>query len=327
MIYLTGILIVLLIFTNAVTDAPNAISTVVGTRVLSFRKAAYISAVFNFIGIICMCFINFSVANNMATLINFNNTSNGIISIFSSIVSTVLFALIALKFGIPTSETHSLVAGLAGASIALGNYGGINLNEWLKILIGLIWSIICTYIICKFFNVLLRKNLSRIENKNIKLFQLFSCLILSFMHGAQDGLKFIGIFVIYFSGLKNVSISCNINPINIIWIILFVASIMSIGVGIGGRSIVENIGNNITKLSNTDAVITDITTGVTLLLASIFGIPVSTSHCKTISIISVGKKINISKVKNILKAWIITFPVCFIISYIIAKFYNIFFIY
>ena len=128
MIYITGFLIIGLIFTNAITDAPNAISTLVGTNVMSFRKSAYISAIFNFIGIFTMCFLNFSVAQNMVNLISFENENDGIISIFASIISTILFSLIALKYGIPTSETHSLVAGLAGAGVALNNWNKINVR-------------------------------------------------------------------------------------------------------------------------------------------------------------------------------------------------------
>lgn len=319
MIYFTGFLIIILIFTNAVTDAPNAISTVVGTRVLSFRKAAYISAVFNFIGIVCMCFINFSVAKNMANLVSFENEKDGVISILASILSTIIFAIIALKYGIPTSETHSLIAGLAGASIALENFDSINLNEWKKVLVGLFWSILGTYIICKIISKFLRKYLDKIKNSKIKLFQFWSCLILSFMHGAQDGLKFIGLFIIYFASIKNQTIPQVLDIRDYFWIIIFVSSIMSIGVGIGGRSIVENIGSNLTKLSNIDAIITDISTGITLFIASFWGIPVSTSHCKTVSIISVGKKINIRNVGKIIRAWVITFPVCFLISFFIVK--------
>jgi len=128
MIYITGFLIIGLIFTNAITDAPNAISTLVGTNVVSFRKSAYISAIFNFIGIIVMCFLNFSVAQNMVNLIDFHNKEDGVISIFASIISTIIFSLVALKFGIPTSETHSLVAGLAGAGVALENLDKINMR-------------------------------------------------------------------------------------------------------------------------------------------------------------------------------------------------------
>lgn len=319
MIYFTGIIIILLIFTNAITDAPNAISTVVGTNVISFRKAAYISAVFNLIGIIVMCFINFSVAQNIATIINFDNGKEGIISLLSAMISVIIFSLVAMKFGIPTSETHGLIAGLTGSCIAIGNLSNINLEEWSKVFWGLLWSIVGTYIMCKLFDIMLRSFLSNIKKKNIEKFQLLSCCSLSFMHGAQDGLKFIGVLIIYICAIKNIDISSCLSINQNFWIIIFVSSIMSIGVGFGGRSIVENVGKNISKLSNVDAILTDITTSVSLFIASIFGVPVSTTHSKTVSIIAVGKNLNPKPVFEIVKAWFITFPVCMAISFLIAK--------
>jgi len=265
-----------------------------------------------------MCFINFSVTKNMVNLIGFNG-NDGVISVFSSIISTIIFSLVALKYGIPTSETHSLIAGLAGSGIALNNMKNINSDEWIKVLIGLTWSIICTIFFCKIVNYIFRNKLRNLNESIHKNMQVFSCVILSFMHGAQDGLKFIGIFIIYFCSINNNAISENLKSQEYIWIIIFVSSIMSIGVGIGGKNIVNNIGFNLTKLTNVDAIITDITTGCTLLLASLLGIPVSTSHCKTVSIVAIGKKVNYSNVKNIIKAWITTFPVCFLLSYIITK--------
>lgn len=318
MIYLTGIIIILLIFTNAITDASNAISTVVGTKVMDFRKAAYLSAVFNLVGIIVMCFINFSVAENIATIINFEDGIIGIISLFSAMISVIIFALISMKFGIPTSETHGLIAGLTGSCIALGNFQNINLEEWKKVVVGLLWSIIGTYILCKIIRFFLRKKVNKLSKRKIENLQIFSCIGLSFMHGAQDGLKFIGVFIIYLCGIKNADIANNLDVCKNIWVIIFVSSIMSIGVGVGGKRIVENIGTNITKLSNTDAIFTDISTIATLFIASISGIPVSTTHCKTVSIIAVGNKINKNAVKEIIKAWIITFPVCIILSFLIA---------
>lgn len=319
MIYFTGIIIIILIFTNAITDAPNAISTVVGTNVISFRKAAYISSVFNLIGIVVMCFINFSVAENIATIINFNNGKEGIISLLSAMISVIVFALVAMKFGIPTSETHGLIAGLAGSCFAIGNLSNINLEEWSKVLLGLLWSIIGTYMMYKLFDKVLRDFLNRVKKKNIEKFQLLSCCSLSFMHGAQDGLKFIGVLIIYICGIKNIDVSNCLSVNQNFWIIILVSSVMSIGVCIGGRSIVENVGKNITKLNNVDAILTDITTSVSLLFASIFGIPVSTTHSKTVSIIAVGKNLNLKAVFEIIKAWFITFPVCMGISFLITK--------
>ncbi len=106
----TVVIIVLLIFTNGVTDAPNAIATLVGSKVMKFRKAAIISAVCNFIGIIVMSFINISVADCISSMVDLSAGQNGIIVLISAMLSVIIFALIAMQFGIPTSETHGLVA-------------------------------------------------------------------------------------------------------------------------------------------------------------------------------------------------------------------------
>lgn len=324
MLVITGIIIILLIFTNAITDAGNAISTVVGTNVLTFRKAAYLSAIFNLIGIIVMCFINFSVAENMAMIISFKNGDTSIISILSAMISVIIFALIAMMFGIPTSETHALIAGLTGSCIAFGNLENINLGEWFKVIIGLIWSIFGTYIFCKVLKKIFYKKIEKYKKNQIKRYQILSSIGLSFMHGAQDGLKFIGIFIIYLCGIKNIDISSNLGVLENIWVILLVSSIMAIGVGCGGKRIVDNVGKNITCLSNTDAILTDIGTIIALFIASMLGVPVSTTHCKTVSVISVGENNNRMVVSSIIRAWIFTFPICIVLSFITAKILMIF---
>lgn len=107
---ITVIIIVLLIFTNGLTDAPNAIATLVGSKVMKFRKATIISAIFNFLGIIVMSFVNISVADCISSMVNITAGKEGLIILISAMASVVIFALIALQFGIPTSETHGLVA-------------------------------------------------------------------------------------------------------------------------------------------------------------------------------------------------------------------------
>ncbi|MBP3502048.1 MAG: inorganic phosphate transporter [Clostridia bacterium] len=106
----TLIIIVLLIFTNGLTDAPNAIATLVGSKVMKFKKAAIISAIFNFVGIIVMSFVNISVADCISSMVNITAGKEGLVSLISAMLSVIIFALIALQFGIPTSETHGLVA-------------------------------------------------------------------------------------------------------------------------------------------------------------------------------------------------------------------------
>ena len=139
------------------------------------------------------------------------------------------------------------------------------------------------------------------------------------MHGAQDGQKFIGLVILYMSIVKGTYQIDNF-AIENIWIIIFVSIIMFFGVSIGGRKIVENVGENTVRLDNVKGVISDMGTIISLFIASLLGLPVSTTHVKTMSIISLGENsINKKNVSNIFQAWIWTFPICFGLSYFISK--------
>ncbi len=323
MIYIfTFIIIIILIFTNAITDAPNAIATLVGTKVLPFKKAAYLSAIFNFIGIVVMSFINIAVANCISSMVDLSDKQNGMIVLISGMIAVIIFALAAMKFGIPTSETHGLIAGLTGSAVAIYGWNSVSLYEWKNVLIGLIWSIFGTlivgFLVVKLFEKIIHIN----QNENTKQWQIIGCCGMSFMHGAQDGQKFIGILIIFFSLIQNTPIPNIINPLDYVGIILYTAFIMAMGVAIGGKKIVDNIGTEMVELNNKQALMSDITTIVTLFIASMTGIPVSTTHAKTMSIIAIGKnensKIDQTKVFSICKAWFWNFPISGAIGYILA---------
>lgn len=317
------IIIVLLIFTNGLTDATNAIATLIGSKVMSFRKAAIISAVFNLIGVIVMSIINISVADCISSMVNLSSGREGLIALITAMLSVIIFALIALQFGIPTSETHGLVAGLTGSAIALYGISSVNISEWQNVGIGLIWSILGTFILSFIIAKLLKKGLQKISDNIVSKFQVFGMCAMSFMHGAQDGQKFIGILIIYQYMIKNLNVPEAIVPMEHIVTIVFTAIVMFIGVAIGGKKIVDNVGSNMTNLNKKQALCSDIATSATLLIASLNGIPVSTTHVKTVSIIGVGKseKQEVSKksVVQIIKAWVLTFPVCLLLAYLLAK--------
>ena len=323
-IYLvTFLVIVMLILTNAITDAPNAIATIVGTKTMKFKNAATLSAVFNFLGTFVMSFISISVANCISSMVIFENGINAMIGLAIAMFSVIIFALIAMWFGIPTSETHGLIAGLTGSTIALHGFEAINFEEWKNVIIGLVWSILGTYIITKIVVKLIKKHMEKIKEKQIRRYQIYGCCAMSFIHGAQDGQKFIGILILFFTIINNSGIDGVINPSEHIWVIVFVSILMSIGISIGGKRIVENIGSNMAKITNRQGLITDISTFITLFIASVTGLPVSTTHVKSLSIIGVAKsynsEINNEEVKNIIKAWIYTFPICGAISYLFTK--------
>ena len=138
---------------------------------------------------------------------------------------------------------------------------------------------------------------------------------MSFAHGAQDGLKFIGIMNIYANTVSGKSIMSNE-----ILIMLICALTMGLGVLIGGKRIVTTVGEKMIKLENKEAFISDITTVFSLITASFLGIPVSTTHVKIIAVATISnKKLDKNKFKEIILAWGLTFPVCIILAYILMK--------
>ena len=221
----------MLIFVNGFTDAPNAITTVVSTKVLSFKKSALLSAVFNVLGIIIMSYLNFKVASGISSIVNLKAGKTGLIALFSSIISCVIFSGVASLFGIPTSETHGLISGLAGSVIALSSFYDINIIEYIKVFIGLIWSVLGTFIIVKITYIILNKRFYKIKLEKIKQFQKYSSYLLSFAHGSQDGQKFIGLVILYISIINN-SYVISSSPKDYVWIIIFVSIIMFFGVSL-----------------------------------------------------------------------------------------------
>ena len=266
---LAVVIIVMLIFTNGITDAPNAIATIVGSKVMKFRKAAIISAIFNFIGIVVMSFVNISVADCISSMVDLNSGREGIVILITAMLSVILFALIAMQFGIPTSETHGLVAGLTGSAVAIYGISSVSGKEWLNVGIGLIWSIVGTFIISYILNIILKKLLKNVSDNVVSKFQTLGMCMMSFMHGAQDGQKFIGILIIFICLLRKTPIPENAIPLDYIGIIIFTAVVMAIGCSVGGKKIVDNIGTQMATLNIQDGFISDVTTIITLLIASL----------------------------------------------------------
>lgn len=132
------------IFVNGWTDAPNAIATAVSTRVLRPNVAIGIAVVMNFLGALVMTFFNAQVAETISNIVSFD--SQGVeaaqIALAAALFSIVIWAVAAWYFGIPTSESHALIAGLTGAAMALGGLSAVNMAEWKKVLIGLVVSTI-----------------------------------------------------------------------------------------------------------------------------------------------------------------------------------------
>jgi len=183
----TTLLTLGVIFVNGWTDAPNAIATCVTTRCMRVRSAVIMAAVFNFLGVFIMTQLNASVASTISNMVDFGgNTHEALIALCAALFSIVVYSVIASLFGIPTSESHSLIAGLSGAAIAIqSGIGGINMDEWVKVLYGLVASLVIGFamgwVVCKLVTVICAGMERRRTNGFFKYAQIVGAASMSFM--------------------------------------------------------------------------------------------------------------------------------------------------
>lgn len=329
---ITTLLTLGVIFVNGWTDAPNAIATCVTTRCMPPKRAIFMSAVFNFFGVLIMTHFNSSVASTISNMVDFGgDTKMALVALCAALFSIVIYSVTASVFGIPTSESHSLIAGLTGAAIALGGADGVNMDEWVKVLYGLVLSIALGFasgwVCCKLVTLICAGMDRRRTNGFFKYAQIFSAALMSFMHGAQDGQKFIGVL---FLGLAFVNGQSSVVDMVIpVWLMVLCSAVMGIGTSVGGENIIKSVGQDMVKLEKYQGFSADLASSFCILLATLTGIPVSTTHSKTCSIMGVGavkrlSAVNFGVVKDMMLTWVFTFPGCGAIAFVMAKIFIMF---
>jgi len=307
------------ILVNGWTDAPNAIATCVSTRSLSPKKAIMMAAVFNFLGVFVMTLINATVVQTIYNMVDFgNNSEQALIALAAAMFAIVVWAVAAWWFGIPTSESHALIAGISGAAIAIQKgFSGINGNEWIKVVYGLVISTVLGFGLGFLVTKIIRKVCKNIERRKATSFfkksQVVGGAAMAFMHGAQDGQKFMGIFLL---GICLANGNAGVTNFTIpIWLMVLCSLTMTIGTSIGGYRIIKTVGMKMVQMEPYEGSAADIAGALCLLTSSVFGLPVSTTHTKTTAIMGVGSakrltNVNWKVVKEMLLAWILTFPGC-----------------
>ena len=316
------------ILVNGWTDAPNAIATCVVTRCMSARGAILMAAVFNFLGVFIMSSINATVAQTITKMVDFGtNSHEAIVALSAALFAIVVWATLAWWFGIPTSESHALIAGLTGGAIALhGGLSGVNGGEWVKVLYGLVISVVLGFalgwLVCRLVVLLFRRVERKYTERIFRVAQVFGAACMSFMHGAQDGQKFMGVILLALFLVNGQSPDTAVQmPV---WLMLLCSIIMGLGTSIGGKKIIKSVGMDMVKLEKYQGFSADIAASLSLLFSSVFGIPVSTTHAKTTAIMGVGaarrlSSVNWGVVREMVLTWVLTFPGCGLIGFLMAK--------
>ena len=330
----TALLTLAVILVNGWTDAPNAIATAVSTRSITPRAAIILAAIFNFLGIFAMTLVNKTVAETIYKMVDFGtNSREALTALCAAMVAIVVWAVTAWKFGIPTSESHALIAGLTGAAIAMhGGLGGVNGSEWVKVLYGLGLSTFLGfgmgYGTVRLTEVIFRRADKRKTTGFFKNAQIGGAAAMAFMHGAQDGQKFMGVFLLGMAlSSGQTGSSTFVIPF---WMIVICSVVMGLGTSIGGYRIIKAVGMDMVKLETYQGFAADLAGAGCLLISSLAGIPVSTTHTKTTAIMGVGaarrlRSVNWGVVREMVLTWALTFPGCGLIGFLFAKLFVAFF--
>lgn len=303
-------LVLIFDFINGFHDSANSIATVVSTKVLSPFSAVLLAATFNFIAFMAF---PLKVATTMGKGVVEPDVIN-LTVIGAALIASIIWNLITWWWGLPSSSSHTLVGGLVGAAIASSGTGSVIAAGVLKIVIFIIIAPLLGMIISFFISSLvlfLVKNYTPSSvDKHFRRFQLASAAAFSLGHGGNDAQKSMGIIwvALIISGLTT-----KYDKIDM-WVVLSCQAAIALGTLFGGWRIVKTMGQKITKLKPFEGFCAETAGALTLFGATHWGIPVSTTHTITGSIIGVGAHKRLSAVKwgvttKIFWAWILTIPI------------------
>lgn len=333
--FIVSIVILGVIFVNGWTDAPGAITASVSTGALKMREAAILAAIFNFLGALIMGIFNSSVMSSVVHItMLIQGGEHSIAVLCASMLSIIIWASAACYFGIPTSESHALISGVLGGAIATGTSLSVEGINALKLaFLGLILSLPIGCLIGYTYSRIIKKIFGNINGQKrerlIKRGQILGAALMAFMHGAQDSQKFAGVFIA--AMCMAVTVPSDVGVYNApMWVVALCALLMALGTSVGGYRIIKKVGMDTVDLTNEKGLAADMAGATCMLLASLGGIPVSTTHTSSASVVGAGisdadGKLNFSSIKEMIIAWICTFPCCGLLSFGFAKLFMLIF--
>ena len=306
---------------NGWTDAPNAIAGAVVTGALSFRRAVALAAVCNFLGVLCVTAVYPSVVETIYSIAAFGGGPRAAsLALCAAMGAVVLWAAAAWWWGIPTSESHALAAGLSGAALALeGSLGCIRWQRWGAVLLGLVLSVAAGLWAGRQTERLTRR--WPLSPKLFRLCQIPGAAGTAFFHGAQDGQKFIGVFLLG-SALAQGRQETQILRVPL-WLMVLCAAPQAAGAPRGGRRVIDTGCREMVAQGAREGFSADLAGILCLLAATLLGLPVSTTHTRTAALLGVGaagpRGVDRRVVRSVLLAWLATFPGCMALGYVLAR--------
>ncbi len=326
MFWFVLILAYLFEFANGWTDAPNSIATVVSTRVLRPLHAVVMAGVLNLIGALTGTAVAETISEDIID-IRFITLE----TIAAVLLSAILWALGAQFFGLPSSESHALIAGLLGAGFSAGGTEALLSEGPRKALIGLVTSPVGGFFLALALMVAIYWIFAKVRPSFVRrLFgraQILSAAAMAFTHGLNDAQKTMGIITLIIALNQQGGSIEHLGSIPL-WVILSAGIVMGAGTMVGGWRVIRTIGLRLTKLEPVHGFAAETGAAVVIFGASRFGIPVSTTHAIGSAIMGVGATERLSAVRwgvagQVVMAWILTWPSCFALGYLLQKLFTI----
>ena len=313
-------------FWNGFTDAANAISTIVATRVLTPIKAVVMSAAGNFLGLyfggqiaitIWRGILDDAVVRGLAV--------SAVVLVIAAVVGGLVYDVITWYFGLPVSETHVLIGSLVGAGLFFGGPNVVLLGGVVnRIVLPMIYSPLIAFTAAFLFAALIirafRRHPATRANRYFRNLQLVSSFFFSFSHGSQDGQKTVGIILLMLAAEGLIAATTTSAPF---WVITMVQVALSVGTLLGGWRIVRTMAMKITKLRPYQGFAAETSGALVLVTMASLGAPISTTHAIATSIMGVGATQRVSAVRwgvarRIVGAWILTLPAAAFFAYVVA---------
>lgn len=315
-------------FINGFHDTANAVATAVSTRALTPRRAILLAAIMNFIGALTFTGVAGTITKD---IVDPFKLQNGLVVVLAAIFAAIFWNLLTWFFGIPSSSSHALIGAIAGAAVASqGSFSVLHFQGFTKIIIVLIVSPLIAfcvgYIMYTIIKVFFKNaNLTK-TNRNFRIFQIFTAALQSFSHGTNDAQKSMGIITLALI-VANLQDGNNVEPA--LWVKVACATAMGLGTAIGGWKIIKTVGGNIMKIRPANGAAADLSSALTIFVASSLHFPLSTTHVVSSSILGVGaanraKGVKWSTAQRMIVTWVITLPISAIVAAIIYWIMNIF---
>jgi inorganic phosphate transporter, PiT family len=309
-------------FTNGFHDTANAIATTVSTKALSPRKAVLMASTLNLVGALTFTGVAQTIGGSIADPLKLQH---GMLIVLAALIAAIAWNLITWYYGIPSSSSHALIGGLAGAVVGVAGFGGINVKGFTTIVEALIISpiaaLIVGYILMWILRLLFGTTSPYKVNRGFRFLQIFSAAFQAFTHGTNDAQKTMGVitFALIAGGFLHGT------GINVpIWVKVLCAVSMGLGTSVGGWRIIKTVGSKIIKLEPINGFGSDLTSASIILTFTILKLPVSSTHVISSAIMGTGAAKRFRQVKwgmagRIVIAWFITIPITGLLAALLAQ--------